>query len=62
MGVVYGSSDEAWKQFDAALLEWCRGVREEMLDDWRNPRKGSVASLHELPTIFDTEALTAEAA
>lgn len=62
MGVVYGSSDEAWKQFDAALLEWCRGVREEMLDDWRNPRKGSVASIADLPIIFDNEALTAEAA
>lgn len=58
MGVVYGSSDEAWKQFDAALLEWCRGVREEMLDDWRNPRKGSVASITELPIIFDNATLT----
>jgi hypothetical protein len=57
MGVVYGSSDEAWRKFDAALLEWCRGVREEMLDDWRNPRKGSVVSIAELPTIFDAESL-----
>jgi hypothetical protein len=58
MGVVYGSNDKAWKQFDAALLEWCRGVREEMLDDWRNPRKGSVASITELPIIFDNATLT----
>ncbi|OKL55602.1 hypothetical protein UA08_09037 [Talaromyces atroroseus] len=61
MGVVYGSSDDAWRQFDAALLEWCRGVREEMLDDWRNPRKGSVASILELPTIFDAESLAGDA-
>ncbi|KAH8704806.1 hypothetical protein BGW36DRAFT_366197 [Talaromyces proteolyticus] len=57
MGVVYGSSDAAWLQFDAALLQWCRGVREEMLDDWRNRRKGSVASITDLPTIFDSAAL-----
>lgn len=62
MGVVYGSSDDAWRTFDAALLEWCRGVREELVDDWRNRRKGSVASIPDLPSIFDTEALTAEAA
>jgi hypothetical protein len=45
MGVVYGSSDEAWKQFDTALLAWCKGVREEMARDWRSRRNGSVASL-----------------
>lgn len=57
MGVVYGSSDAAWKQFDAALLEWCKSVREEMLDELRNPRKGSVASIAELPIIFDSATL-----
>ncbi|KAL2217688.1 hypothetical protein M432DRAFT_450966 [Thermoascus aurantiacus ATCC 26904] len=34
MGVVYGSSDEAWRQFDRALLAWCKGVREELVRDW----------------------------
>lgn len=34
MGVVHGSSDEAWKQFDTALLAWCRAVREELTRDW----------------------------
>lgn len=34
MGVVHGSSDEAWKQFDATLLTWCKAVREELTRDW----------------------------
>lgn len=35
MGVVHGSTDEAWKQFDAALLTWCKAVREELMRDWK---------------------------
>ncbi|RJE17996.1 hypothetical protein PHISCL_09666 [Aspergillus sclerotialis] len=34
MGVVHGSSDEAWKQFDMALRIWCKAVREELVQDW----------------------------
>ncbi|PYI36330.1 hypothetical protein BP00DRAFT_411433 [Aspergillus indologenus CBS 114.80] len=44
MGVVQGNSDEAWKQFDTALLSWCRAVREELVRDWRE-RRASAASL-----------------
>ncbi|KAL1970154.1 hypothetical protein VTN77DRAFT_6559 [Rasamsonia byssochlamydoides] len=43
MGVVYGTSDDAWRQFDAALLAWCKGVREEMTRDWRDDPKASAA-------------------
>lgn len=35
MGVVQGNSDEAWTKFDAALLTWCRAVREELIRDWQ---------------------------
>ncbi|KAL2003702.1 hypothetical protein VTN02DRAFT_2733 [Thermoascus thermophilus] len=35
MGVVSGGSEEAWRQFDRALLAWCKGVREELARDWR---------------------------
>ncbi|PLB55658.1 hypothetical protein P170DRAFT_433167 [Aspergillus steynii IBT 23096] len=35
MGVVQGNSDEAWTKFDAALLTWCRSVREELQRDWQ---------------------------
>ncbi|OJJ48004.1 hypothetical protein ASPZODRAFT_151408 [Penicilliopsis zonata CBS 506.65] len=41
MGVVYGASDEAWRRFDAALLTWCRAVREELVRDWRELRPGT---------------------
>lgn len=34
MDVVHGSSDEAWRQFDASLLAWCKAVREELVRDW----------------------------
>lgn len=35
MGVVYDASANAWKRFDAALMKWCRGVREELVRDWK---------------------------
>lgn len=34
MGIVHGSSDEAWRRFDSALLSWCQAVREELTRDW----------------------------
>ena len=39
MGVVYGTNDEAWKGFDAAILAWCQAVREEITKEWK---QGSV--------------------
>lgn len=35
MGVVYGRGDEVWKQFDDAVLQWCRAVREELTKEWK---------------------------
>jgi hypothetical protein len=34
MGVVQGTDPAAWKKFDAALLKWCQGVREELMKEW----------------------------
>ena len=34
LDVVHGDSEEAWKRFDAAILKWCRGVREEITSEW----------------------------
>ncbi|MCJ1354203.1 MAG: hypothetical protein MMC33_004190 [Icmadophila ericetorum] len=39
MAVVQGSSDAAWKGFDAAILSWCQAVREEITKEWK---QGSV--------------------
>ncbi|KAJ5914044.1 hypothetical protein N7504_002927 [Penicillium tannophilum] len=47
MGVVQSSSDAAWRQFDAALLAWCRTVRQELVRDWQaaNPGRPPSAGL-----------------
>ena len=34
LGIAYGDNEEAWKQLDAAILKWCRGVREEITVGW----------------------------
>jgi hypothetical protein len=34
MGIVHGDDGAAWKKFDAALLKWCQGVREEITQEW----------------------------
>ena len=34
--IVNASQDgEAWRAFDEAVLKWCRGVREELTEEWR---------------------------
>jgi hypothetical protein len=33
MGVVNGSGPQAWADFEAAMLQWCRHVREEITRD-----------------------------
>jgi hypothetical protein len=38
MGVVQGKDGIAWKKFDAALLTWCRGVREELTVEWQKQK------------------------
>ncbi|KAJ5928852.1 hypothetical protein N7466_007808 [Penicillium verhagenii] len=47
MGVVQATSDAAWRQFDNALLAWCRTVREELIRDWQaaNPGRPPSAGL-----------------
>lgn len=47
MGLVYGRGDEVWRSFDAAILEWCRTVREEITKEWK---QGTVQVQSALPT------------
>lgn len=35
MGVVH-SKAEAWADFDAAILQWCKAAREELTKEWRD--------------------------
>ncbi|KAL3460432.1 hypothetical protein BJX64DRAFT_278473 [Aspergillus heterothallicus] len=44
MGVVYGSSEDAWHQFDKAILAWCKAVREELSQDLRVLRRRATAA------------------
>ncbi|KAL4909206.1 hypothetical protein BDW74DRAFT_78582 [Aspergillus multicolor] len=44
MGVVYGSSDEAWHQFDRAIAAWCQFVRGELSQDLRVLRRRATAA------------------
>ncbi|KAL4895115.1 hypothetical protein BDV59DRAFT_192067 [Aspergillus ambiguus] len=62
MGVVHGQSDEAWQQFDTALLVWCKAVREELTQDWGNERPGRWPSGSEseyLRAMFTTSTTSA---
>ncbi len=33
-GIVHGQTDQAWKDFDSAILTWCKAVREELTEEW----------------------------
>jgi hypothetical protein len=34
-GVVNSTDAEAWMKFDAAVLQWCQGVREQIVAEWK---------------------------
>ncbi|CAG5185351.1 uncharacterized protein ALTATR162_LOCUS11283 [Alternaria atra] len=38
MGVVHGEDAEAWNKFDAAILQWSQGVREEITSEWQKQK------------------------
>ncbi|KAI8939265.1 hypothetical protein NX059_005091 [Plenodomus lindquistii] len=38
MGVVHGDDADAWQKFDAALLKWSAGVREEITSEWHKQK------------------------
>jgi hypothetical protein len=42
MGVVYGSSEAAWREFDLAIRSWCRKLREELCTEPQETRRGTV--------------------
>jgi hypothetical protein len=35
LSIVYGKDDDTWRAFDDAVFRWCRGVREELTEEWR---------------------------
>ena len=50
MGVVLGTSEEAWRGFEEGLYKWCRGAREEITREWKEGSVvvSTVAALPEL--------------
>lgn len=48
MGIVHGTDDTAWRKFDQALLQWCKGVREEIILEWKERK---IASQIKTPTL-----------
>lgn len=56
VGIASGTADqESWQKFDAAILAWCRGVREEITADWAERRKASLARTPTLRIDADGE-------
>ncbi|MCJ1473332.1 hypothetical protein MMC13_001983 [Lambiella insularis] len=48
MGVVYGQDEDVWREFDTAILAWCRAVREEITKEWK---QGSMQVSAQEPNI-----------
>ncbi|KAK5012937.1 hypothetical protein LTR39_003903, partial [Cryomyces antarcticus] len=36
LGIVRGGDGTAWRKFDEAVLQWCKGVREEISAEWED--------------------------
>lgn len=55
MGVVQGTDLEAWLKFDAALLKWCKGVREEIVKEWKQQKSQVRAPTLQIDTDFEVQ-------
>ena len=59
MGVVY-SRPEAWSDFDAAILAWCKAVRNELTKEWKpvssQPKVQKPYIIYEEPQITEDTA------
>jgi hypothetical protein len=53
MAVVNGTDPAAWKKFDAAVLQWCRGVREEIIAEWMEEKKQTKTPTLQIDSGYD---------
>ncbi|KAF2269070.1 hypothetical protein CC78DRAFT_550924 [Lojkania enalia] len=53
MGVVNGADNAAWIKFDAALLQWCKGVREEIISEWQEQKKQAKTPTLQIDPSYD---------
>ncbi|CAO2654528.1 Nn.00g112610.m01.CDS01 [Neocucurbitaria sp. VM-36] len=54
MGVVHGDDAAAWKKFDAALLQWCQGVREELTSEWQKQKNQARTPTLQIDPNYET--------
>ncbi|KAF1979887.1 hypothetical protein BU23DRAFT_549072 [Bimuria novae-zelandiae CBS 107.79] len=53
MGVVQSTDNEAWRKFDAALLKWCKGVREEIVKEWKQRKSQTKTPTLQIDTDYE---------
>ncbi|KAK7187299.1 hypothetical protein DPSP01_011292 [Paraphaeosphaeria sporulosa] len=53
MGIVQGIDAEAWRNFDAALMKWSKGVREEIVKEWKQQKSQVRAPTLQIDTDFE---------
>ncbi|CAK4003441.1 hypothetical protein DOTSEDRAFT_73481 [Lecanosticta acicola] len=61
LDVVHGKDETSWQKFDEAIYTWCRGVREELMEEWRQEaqsqeRKRAPELKIEVPATEATES------
>ncbi|ORX94431.1 hypothetical protein BCR34DRAFT_608277 [Clohesyomyces aquaticus] len=54
MGVVH-NEEAAWTKFDAALMKWCQGVREEIIREWMEHKNQAKTPTLQIDPNFEAE-------
>lgn len=54
MGVVNGTDAAAWKKFDTAILQWARGVREEIMAEWKEQALKAKTPTLQIDPIYES--------
>jgi hypothetical protein len=52
MGVVHADA-AAWQQFDAAILKWSQGVREEIISEWNQHKNQAKTPTLHIDAIYE---------
>ncbi|PSN64746.1 hypothetical protein BS50DRAFT_602312 [Corynespora cassiicola Philippines] len=55
MGVVHGDDATAWKKLDAAILQWCKGVREEIIEEWKQQKNMAKTPTLQIDPNYEAE-------
>ena len=59
LDVVHGKDEVSWRKFDRAVLEWCQGVRRELMEEWEAEARMSAGRVR--PPELKIEVPEAEA-